>query len=91
MVTSRRRKILIIYRPAILYVLWYPLKLMESLSRVLFGITVNEERYRFNINAIHAIKDNHNVRSFECSYEDSDKLRTVLLKYVISEHRWIVG
>lgn len=56
-----------------------------------FGITVNEERYRFNIKAIHRTVENGNVFTFECSYEDSGQLRTVLLRFDVKGCQWTVG
>ena len=56
-----------------------------------FGIVINEERFRFEIKAIHRIMENGNIVSFECSYEDSGQRRTVLLRFCIRECCWSVG
>lgn len=56
-----------------------------------FGIEINEERFRYQIKVIHRIMENGNIITFECSYEDSGRLRTVLLRFSVRECLWTVG
>jgi hypothetical protein len=56
-----------------------------------FGVVMNDERFRYQISVIHRTMENGNNITFECSYKDSGRLQTVLLRFSVKECLWAVG
>lgn len=51
----------------------------------------NEERHKYKITTVKAIKDRFNVKSFECCFIESGYIRTVMLICNITECSWVIG
>lgn len=56
-----------------------------------FCIEVNDELFKYEITAIKSIKDNHNVKVFECVYEAHGQRYVVSLRYDITGCQWVIG
>lgn len=56
-----------------------------------FCIEINDERFKHEITAIKSMKDNHNVKVFECIYKAHDHMYVVSLRYDIMGCCWVIG
>lgn len=56
-----------------------------------FRIEMNSIREIYKIRAINSIKDQGNVKSFECTYEAYGRVLAAILKFDIENHLWVIG
>lgn len=56
-----------------------------------FRIEINYMRETYKIKAIKSIKDQGNIKAYECTYESYGQVLTVILKFDIQNRIWVVG
>lgn len=62
-----------------------------DLVPICFGVEINSERFRYTVTSVKSIKDNGNIITYECTYHTYGQLLTILLRFDIINHRWMVG